>query len=63
MYIHIFYILCAYFISYVRRACGQDMLSSPRARTRARAFDMILNLAVHAQLLDKNPPEVSHLPD
>lgn len=28
------------------------MLSSPKAACRTRAFDLILNLAVHAQLLE-----------
>ncbi|KAL4386737.1 hypothetical protein GQ457_09G029380 [Hibiscus cannabinus] len=39
----------------------QEMLSSPRTACRVRAFDLILNLAVHAHLLepmiiDDNPP-------
>lgn len=31
---------------------SQEMLSSPKAACRARAFDLILNLGVHAQLLE-----------
>lgn len=37
----------------------QGMLSSKRVASRIRAFDLILNLAVHAQLLEPMLPEDS----
>ncbi|KAA8539438.1 hypothetical protein F0562_026130 [Nyssa sinensis] len=35
----------------------EEMLSSPRLASRARAFDLILNLGVHAHLLEPNIPD------
>lgn len=46
--------ICA---SYPPGNCFQDMVCSPKLSSRTRSFDLILNLAVHAHLLDPVVPD------
>ncbi|XP_060675292.1 uncharacterized protein LOC107413492 isoform X3 [Ziziphus jujuba] len=51
-YRHYRYVLDAVIAAPLTLSMLQEMLSSPKMACRARAFDLILNLGVHAQLLE-----------